>query len=282
MKSDCVIRRATRQDLDIVSEWAANEGWNPGIYDAESFYATDRAGFYVGLVDGELISSISVVAYDNTFGFLGFYIVVPDYRHRGYGISIWNEALTHLPTQNVGLDGVVSEQENYKKSGFNVAYRNIRYEGTGSNQKSERPNITPLSDVPFRLLLEYDNTVFPTSRPEFLKLWIAQPESLAVGCLEDAALVGYGVVRKCRNGYRVGPLFANDRPIADMLFQQLRSFVGPETPLFLDAPEVNTEAIHLAESYQMKPMFETARMYTKGAPQIELTRVFGVTTLELG
>ena len=32
----------------------------------------------------------------------------------------------------------------------------------------------------------------------------------------------------------------------------------------------------------MKPMFETARMYTKGKPNIDLQRVFGVTTFELG
>jgi len=32
----------------------------------------------------------------------------------------------------------------------------------------------------------------------------------------------------------------------------------------------------------MKPMFETARMYTKKPPIINLNKVFGVTTFELG
>jgi len=32
----------------------------------------------------------------------------------------------------------------------------------------------------------------------------------------------------------------------------------------------------------MKPMFETARMYTKEEPEAPLNKVFGVTTFELG
>lgn len=32
----------------------------------------------------------------------------------------------------------------------------------------------------------------------------------------------------------------------------------------------------------MKPVFETARMYTGAAPDIALARLYGVTTFELG
>jgi ribosomal protein S18 acetylase RimI-like enzyme len=283
MNNDYVIRRAAREEFDLAVEWAAKEGWNPGLYDVDTFYATDTHGFYVGLIDGKLVSSISVVAYDDTFGFLGFYIVTPEYRHQGYGIQIWNQALTHLPTQNIGLDGVVAEQGNYRKAGFNTAYRNIRYEGTGSSDKETTSNnVILLADVPFKQLLDYDNALFPTSRPNFLKLWITQPESLAVGYMEGAKLLGYGVVRKCRSGFKIGPLFADNQTIADCLFQKLGSFAGSAVPMYLDAPEPNKDAIQLAETYGMTPMFETARMYTKGEPGIELNKVFGVTTFELG
>lgn len=32
----------------------------------------------------------------------------------------------------------------------------------------------------------------------------------------------------------------------------------------------------------MKPIFETARMYTKEPPKINLNKIFGVTTYEVG
>jgi hypothetical protein len=69
------IRVMDRTDLDQAIDWAAAEGWNPGLKDAECFQAADPAGFLRGCLDGQPIGSISVVRYSSTFGFLGFYIV---------------------------------------------------------------------------------------------------------------------------------------------------------------------------------------------------------------
>lgn len=282
MKKTFVIKPITKDELSIPIEWAAKEGWNPGLHDLDSFYATDPKGFYMGFLNDEPISSISAVAYDKSFGFLGFYIVKPDYRGKQYGIKTWNEALKHLPTQNIGLDGVVDQQENYKKSGFKLAYSNIRYEGVGSEEDVKSPNIVPLSEIPFEDILDYDTKLFPTKRSTFLKLWIKQPEALAVGFVDKNKILGYGMVRKCRTGYKIGPLLADSETIANSLFQKMRSFVGANAPIFLDTPEVNKTAVQLAESYKMKPMFETARMYTKEAPKLDIKKIFGVTTFELG
>lgn len=276
------IRTMTRKDLDIAVDWAAKEGWNPGLYDGDAFYATDPKGFFLGFQGDEPIASISSVSYDATFGFLGFYIVKPEYRGKGCGIKIWDEAIKHLPTQNIGLDGVVAQQENYKKSGFKLAYRNIRYEGVGANDEITDQNVVSLSQVPFEQLFQYDNQVFPTNRPIFLKEWIRQQESLSIAYVKEGNLLGYGMVRKCRTGFKVGPLFADNKNVADTLFRKMRTFVGEGTQIYLDTPEVNKSAIALAEKYDMKPMFETARMYTKGEPKVALHRVFGVTTFELG
>jgi ribosomal protein S18 acetylase RimI-like enzyme len=276
-----VIRRATRKELDIPIEWAAKEGWNPGLYDADSFFAADPQGFFLGFLNGEPVASISAVSYPDSFGFLGFYIVKPEYRGKGFGWKIWQKGMKHLARHNIGLDGVVAQQGNYKKSGFIRAYANIRYEGIGSKSENPYKYILPMVKIPFNAILSYDRQVFPANRPSFLKFWFQQPKSLALGYLKDGKLLGYGMVRKCRVGYKVGPLFADNRKIADELFQQFRAFVGKDK-IYLDVPEVNKKAVALARQYKMKPMFETARMYTKKAPDIALQKIFGVTTFELG
>lgn len=277
------VRVMSRKNLDIAIEWAAEEGWNPGFYDADAFYSADQNGYFMGFLNNNPISCISAVSYGGKFGFLGFYITKPEYREKGYGIQVWNKAIKYLDNQNIGLDGVVAQQENYKKSGFKLAYRNIRYEGRGSleNEKNSA-NLVKLSEIPFDQLIKYDNNMFPVSRSRFLSLWIKQPESLAIGFINDAKLKGYGMVRKSRIGFKVGPLFADTEVIANNLFQKMRSFVGKNTLIFLDVPEVNKRAVSLVEQYKMKPMFETARMYTKEPPRIDLDKVFGVTTFELG
>src|SRR5262249_27238723 len=116
----------TRGDLDLAVAWAAREGWNPGRRDADCFHAADPAGFLIGERGGMPLATISVVAYDAAFGFLGFYIVEPEARGQGYGLQIWRAGMAHLGARNIGLDGVVAQQDNYRKSGFALAYRNIR------------------------------------------------------------------------------------------------------------------------------------------------------------
>ena len=95
-------------------------------------------------------------------------------------------------------------------------------------------------------------------------------------------LSAYGVIRICRRGFKVGPLFANDEKIAETLLLELSSDVPIGEPIFLDVPEVNPAATRLVEQHRMNKVFETVRMYTDAPPAIELEGVFGVTTFELG
>lgn len=268
----------TRAELDQAIDWAANEGWNPGLHDADTFYYTDPHGFFIGMLDDEPVGCISAVAYDDAFGFIGFYIVRPEFRGRGFGMHIWNAGVSYLGDRTIGLDGVVAQQESYRKSGFRLAYRNVRYEGIGGG--AAPTGIVDLRTVPFAQVHDYDAPLFGVARPEFLHRWIAQPESAALGAVEDGKLVGYGVVRSCRSGFKIGPLFADSDAIAEYLFRELTA--RAEGPFYLDAPEVNDAAIALAERHGMRPMFETARMYTKTAPAVPYEHIFGITTFELG
>ena len=103
-KDSYEIRHMTGQDLETAIEWAAKEGWNPGLADARSFQAADRNGFLVGLLDGEPVASISAVSYGTEFAFIGMYIVRPDMRGRGYGWRIWQAAMGQVNGIPTGLD----------------------------------------------------------------------------------------------------------------------------------------------------------------------------------
>lgn len=267
---------------NIAVEWAAQEGWNPGLYDADCFYKTDPNGFFVGLLDDEPIACISAVAYNDEFGFIGFYIVKPEYRGSGYGLKIWNATINYLNKQNIGLDGVVDQQSNYMKSGFRLAYRNIRYEGIAHSTADKFPEVVGLSDVSLNEIFKYDTKLFSLPRPQFLNCWFQQPESITFAAIQNGKVAGYSVIRKCRNGYKIGPLFADSKELAEKLFLSLNNCVKSRTTIYLDTPEVNNNAVELAENYCMKKVFETARMYTKSQPEIDVNKIYGVTTFELG
>lgn len=276
------IRRMRREEMDLAVDWAAMEGWNPGLYDADCFYNTDPNGFFVGLLDDEPIGCISAVAYGESFGFLGFYIVKPEYRGNSFGLQLWDEGMKYLRGRNVGLDGVIDQQTNYKKSGFKLSYRNIRYQGLARPQRDTSSNIAELSKIPFDDLAAYDDQFFPQQRHKFLKYWTNQPEGAALGITDSGRLSGYGVLRKCREGFKIGPLFADDVNLAEEIFLALSSRASKAAPFFLDIPEVNSAALALAKRHNMEKVFETARMYNKEVPTLFMDRLFGVTTFELG
>jgi GNAT superfamily N-acetyltransferase len=281
-KSSYTIRTMTRQELNIAIDWAAEEGWNPGLFDADCFYAADPDGFLVGLLGGEPIAAISAVKYGSSFGFLGFYMVKPEYRGKGYGMQIWNAGLALLNGRTIGLDGVVAQQDNYKKSGFTLAYSNVRYQGSGGGYYPADSGIVLLSALAFDDICAYDRAFFPDNRRDFLKCWIAQPQSIALGILRNNKPAGYGVLRICRSGYKVGPLFADSPECAEQLFLALNSYAPEDAPVFLDIPAVNSAAVDLVNRHNMSVSFETARMYRGQSPDLPINRLFGVTTFELG
>lgn len=268
-----------REELAITLDWAAAEGWNPGTHDAEAFYAADPEGFLLGETADGPVATISAVVYGGTYGFLGFYIVRPEQRGQGFGLAIWQRAMERFGEFTVGLDGVPDQQENYRKSGFRLAYRNIRL----GEEAPARPAIStvPLTDVAFDTIAAYDRQTFPAPREGFLRTWLSMPESQALGLIRDGQLAGFGVIRRCREGHKIGPLLADDDAGADELFRDLTAPVAGQL-VYLDVPEVNAEALALGERYGLSPVFETARMYSGSFPDIDVTKIFGITTFELG
>ncbi|MGI8934708.1 MAG: GNAT family N-acetyltransferase [Phormidesmis sp.] len=284
---DYSIKPMTRPDLDLAIDWAAAAGWNPGLYDADCFYAADPTGFLMGQLADEPIAAISVVKYGATFGFLGLYIVKPAFRGQGYGLQLWHAGLETLKGRNVALDGVVAQQDNYIRSGFRLAHRNIRYQGIRPTQLPDLPpsvqsSLVSLASLPFSTVLEYDQAVFLAARSAFLKCWLAQPGSHAIGLVHHQKLAGYGVLRPCREGYKIGPLFADTPDFAEEIFLALIAQIELGSTFYLDVPEPNSPAVTLAERYGLISVFETARMYNQQIPPLPLERIFGVTTFELG
>jgi GNAT superfamily N-acetyltransferase len=273
-----------RSEIDIAVDWAAAEGWNPGICDADCFRQADHTGFLGGWIGDEPVATISAIRYGRSFGFLGFYIVNPKYRGKGYGLAIWNAGLDYLEGRTIGLDGVVAQQDNYRRSGFTLAYNNIRYEGTGGGRNRIPSGIAaiPLDSVPKTKLYRYDRTFFPEERTAFLDCWTSRPGTISLGILNNDQLAGVGIARRCRTGFKVGPLFADSPDIAEALFSSIRSAIPDTEPVFLDVPSVNADALALSARHNMRPVFETARMYKGNAPEISVDRTYGITSFELG
>jgi GNAT superfamily N-acetyltransferase len=214
--------------VEVAIDWAAAEGWNPGLHDAQCFFAIDPRGFYMAMLDERMIASGAVPIYDAEFAFIGLYIVAPEFRGQGYGLALTKFMLAYAGNRNVGLDVMA---ERYARLGFRTAHRSVRLAFTPNGTTHVAAEIVPLMDVPFAELAAYDRRYFFAPRDNFLKAWIAQPQAVALGFVDAGRLKGYGVLRKCRSGYKIGSLFAEQPEIAESLFDALCNHaVGDRSP----------------------------------------------------
>jgi ribosomal protein S18 acetylase RimI-like enzyme len=271
----------SQDEISTAIDWARNEGWNPGIHDAATFYQADPTGFLAGKYNDQIIATISAVKYGSDFGFIGLYIVKDEFRGKGFGFKLWEAAIASLSGRNIGLDGVLAQQGNYKKSGFKLAHRNIRFAGK-SAKSTLTTRVIASEDIEFNDIANYDSQFFPDERSAFLKYWISPENSQTLAIVEDSRILGYGSIRACDRGFKIGPLNAETSDIAVELFLALTATIPETSEIFLDVPEPNKAAIALAQKFGMTPVFETARMYTKSFPNLPLEKIFGITTFELG
>ena len=290
MSEEPLIRHMTRPEVEELVAWAAREGWNPGLHDAETFWAADPEALIAAEFEGLMIGGGAITSYQGEFGFMGFFIVRPGFRGRGLGNTLWlarrERLLARLrPGASIGMDGVFAMQDYYAKGGFAFSHRDIRFRAeipqSPDTAGAGDDGIVSLTEVPFERILAYDRACFPAPRPSFLSGWIVQPDALALGCLRAGRLSGYGVIRRCREGCKIGPLFADDAAAAEALYRGLAGFAAGG-PLFLDVPENNPAGLELARGRRMVEVFGCARMYLGPAPTLAHDRVFGVTTFELG
>jgi GNAT superfamily N-acetyltransferase len=261
-------------------KWADAEGWNPGLDDEERFLLADPDAFIAAEDARGIAATVSCALYGEDYGFIGLYIVRPDLRGRGVGRALFERALERAGARVIGLDAVIAQQPSYERRGFVLAHQNVRWRMAGGGRRPA--GVVDLSAVPIGDVLAFDTAVFGTERERFVRAWIDRPHGHALGCLDGGVLVGYGVLRPCRVGVKVGPLFAEDEGVADRLLAGLQAAVPPEIDLFVDMPEANPRTRALIAARHMQPVFETARMYLNGWPPEDLSRVFGVTTFEFG
>jgi len=85
---DCTIRTMRSDEIAIAIEFAALEGWNPGLHDGACFHAADPGGFLVAECLGQPVGCIAAVSYAGRFGFIGLYIVARLTQILGHPLSL--------------------------------------------------------------------------------------------------------------------------------------------------------------------------------------------------
>lgn len=256
------IREMTKADLSLAMEWAKEEGWNPGKYDYQGYYAQDPGGFFMLWLDGKPIGSISVVRYGETFGFIGLFIVQKEHRGKGYGAQLWDYGMQHLSQcTQVGLYAVAAQVGRYKKGGFfENGKKNQRFDKQKGSMidKDFLVDNKSLSIVTTKEqkqgLFNYDQTQFGFSRKKLIKTTLQQSGSHAYITFDQTSgkVNGYGLIRSLDKGYRI-TLYSDSPDSAKALMEILLSHMKEDEVAILDMSGGNTFSKAFAAYFQLAP-----------------------------
>lgn len=271
-------------EVQTLEDWAAAEGWNPGLADLAIAHAVDPDSFVALRQGGEMVGGGSIFSHGGVFGFMGLFIVRADLRGGKLGTTLWHQRLTLLrqrlaPGAPIGMDGVFAMVPFYEKGGFKLAHRDLRFEGTAHGRMD--PDAHSYPEISFAEIDAFDRRFFPAPRSAFLVRWLEQPGAHVLGIRVNDMLAGYGVARPCRQGFKLGPVFADSPAIAERLIGSLMAKIEGEK-VALDVPEPNEAGLRLAQQFGLFQSFGCARMYHGPAPDLPLDGIFGVTSFEFG
>ncbi|MEP0190244.1 MAG: GNAT family N-acetyltransferase [Erythrobacter sp.] len=272
-------RTTTLSELSLILNWAAAEGWNPGVDDAEAFLAADPESFFVAVdQQDEPIASISIVNHTSGFAFLGLYIVRKEFRGRGIGLGLWNHALQHAGSRTVGLDGVEAQQENYRASGFIYSGATTRFTGRIAGRQGRYIYTVRPQDIPS--LIQLEAAASGVSKPAYLGPWLTGSGNRTTFVKRyQSDIVGFCTIRTCQTGAKIGPLVAADIDVARELIAHAATGIGG--PISMDVPSTSIALNELCQTMGWQAGFRTARMY-KGKLDAPQHRCFAVSSLELG
>ncbi|KAI8371326.1 acyl-CoA N-acyltransferase [Radiomyces spectabilis] len=296
--------------------WSKTERWNPGLDGQDIlqvYYDMDPQGFFVGKVEEassnkKPVSIISGVRHSEDIAWLGYYVALPEYRGKGYGLSVFKRALERVAdAPSVGLDGLIPQVENYKKSGFKtISWENQRRVGPveeAVTKLTADPSIRTVdaSEVALDEIVALEHRYGGFKRPLFVSRWLkfhkdrSDDGRFAIAAVKGDQVIGYACVRPATESYRVGPLYAENREIAETLLKRLAELVleGLSSPsnrvpdsvsrtLHLDICMKNKDAVALFDGLEWGSIFSSMRMWRGQEPKTDAAGVFVVTSLEIG
>lgn len=281
------IRAMTEREEATLVEWAAEEGWNPGLNDAKLFWNLDPEGFLAVDLDGVMVGGGAIIRHNAQFGFMGLFIVQKPYRGQRLGTKLWfarrDRLLERLsPGATIGLDAVDQMIPFYERGGFRSYTRHRRF------QLSDPLRIAPAKmdlvdacSCDLSKIRDLDQRCFPGDRKNFLSEWIRQPGGIALAAVAGDKLDGFGVMRPCRIGWKIGPLFANSVEAADSLFREFCRRSSGQS-VFIDVPDDNPKALSLCQLHGLEEVFGCVRMYHGKPPLLDTASLYSITTLEVG
>nr|KAG5692358.1 hypothetical protein BaRGS_033223 [Batillaria attramentaria] len=293
-KVDYEIRQMRRGDLDGLYALLAENKWNMERDYLECVFDTDPSGLLVVVTeDDHIIVTVSILFQDNN-GILahgdhvassGMNIVKEQYRELGIGRELFKRVMGVMRERNVGGTSLSNRISFYAQFGWTIPSYTLHYnqgpvnpDFINTQPKVDGLKIVPVTEELFEDVLGYDSELHTVPRPKYLHNWVMFHKAKSFAALKNGKVCGYSVLRPSDVGFKMYPLFADDKNVAHALFCKMASFVPDGQDVIFTQPIENEEATKFVEANKFTNYLSMTRLYNKWNIDVDVKRVFSTSS----
>lgn len=260
-------------------------GWNQLPLDWERFREFEPEGCFLLRCEGRPAGTVTTIAYEKLFGWVGMVLVHPDMRRRGLGTALLMAGIGYLEKQGVAavkLDATPMGKQLYDTIGFVDEYRLERWQGYGrvgadipwpTPSAAEGDALRELTLGDLETLKAFDRPIFGADRERVLRRLLGEPTIRVAAQFAGDELMGYAAIRPGQNAMYLGPWIALNGETAERLWQWGLAMAG-EAPLFVDVLLPCPWALDLVKQSGFEQQRYLIRMYrgsnvSPGQPQFQ-------------
>jgi ribosomal protein S18 acetylase RimI-like enzyme len=206
----------TRGDIPAGMQLKEIAHWNQTEADWELFLSANSEGCFVIEADRRVVGTVTTILYEGRFAWIGMILVDPEFRNRGIGRALLQQAIEHLDSRGIPcmrLDATSQGKPVYEKLGFVDEYEIERW-------RLKRQAAHPKSGTTapgLGKVLKLDREVFGADRSALLQaLSESAPEFVQV-LVGQAGVTGYTFGRHGSHSDHLGPWVANDESGAEQM-----------------------------------------------------------------
>ncbi|CAI5455093.1 unnamed protein product [Caenorhabditis angaria] len=253
----------------------------PGLASTRSVWAVTKE-------DRSFIGTVVWNEYDNIC-FLGFFLLAPEYRGKGCGMTIWKAAIDRMPKEfNLGLRGVPAMAEKYQKMSTPIIGTRLdNYECSAEEfqkliwakdvQIHPAKLVRDLSSEEWQKLLDYDKRINARDRHEFLELFYKTLDITEGLVLFDDAhniIAHIGAVPTAAKEdklLKIAPLYADSDSVAISAIAQFTKILSEKKPDFkilfhILSTEKGDFLAEIFKSFNLESHTSGLTLYSKNIP----------------
>ncbi len=196
-----------QNDLTFALFLTNYEKWSDIAFDFETLISYPKQAAFILEADGKRVGMIGTVSYEH-MGFIGSFIVHPNYRGQGYGTALFDHGIDHLKkmgTELILLDAVEEAQSFYENKGFKTLFTSHRFRGTLRGKNSDYCRVMKKAD--FKDVVSVDSECFGEDRSHFLKsLLTNHPFHARILESSEGNIIGFAFASERSEFFRIGPM----------------------------------------------------------------------------